>query len=271
MSRIKDLSGMRFGRLTVKRQAGLDNNSRALWLCKCDCGNEVVVKSTNLIKGSTQSCGCIRIRNISGQKFGRLTAQYISGRQRRKDGKTKIIWHCICDCGNEVDLAAERLVNGNTKSCGCYNRDPESKKATTKHGLSNTRLFTIWQGMKQRCYYKKHVSYDHYGGRGIQLCEAWKDDFKAFYDWAMMNGYKDNLTIDRIDVNGNYCPENCRWIPAEQQYFNRTDNRLLTMGNVTKTITEWSLQYSIDRETVSSRLKLGWSVERALTKPVHNT
>ena len=124
--------------------------------------------------------------------------------------------------------------------------------------------------MKGRCYNPNNNRYKYYGGRGITVCDEWKNDFMAFYDWSITHGWKEGLTIDRIDVNGNYCPENCRWIPLSDQMGNRTNSRYLTFNGETKTLAQWSKISGISSDTISNRLNRGWSVEDALNKPLDN-
>lgn len=137
-----------------------------------------------------------------------------------------------------------------------------------KHGMSHSRLHNIWSNMKTRCFTKSYYLYELYGGRGITVCEEWKNDFLSFYTWSMSHGYSENLTLDRIDNNGNYSPENCRWTTMKEQASNRRSNHLLTLNGETKTISEWSKVVGIERRTIQRRLKLGWTVEKALTTPV---
>lgn len=159
-------------------------------------------------------------KDLTGQRFGRLV---VVGKDH-SDKRKNVIWLCRCDCGNLVKVASAQLNTGHTKSCGCLKRDVTGKRTIarcTTHGKTNTRLFRIWQGMKYRCYNPKCKDYSRYGGRGVVICKEWREDFQAFYDWSMANGYSDNLTIDRKDSNGNYEPSNCRWATVKQQTENK--------------------------------------------------
>lgn len=137
-----------------------------------------------------------------------------------------------------------------------------------KHGCRHTRLFSVWANIKSRCFNENASHYNRYGARGIVICEEWRNNFKAFYDWAMVNGYTDELTIDRIDNNGNYCPENCRWVTVKEQSRNKSTNHLFTVFGITKSLIEWCEKYHIHYKTVRDRLKRGWDIERALTEKV---
>lgn len=188
-----------------------------------------------------------------GKTFGRLT---VLKQSPRKSGK--IYWSCLCSCGKVVDVEGYHLRSGRTKSCGCYKADRTRERSKT-HGLYNTRLHVIWSSMKIRCYNRNHQAYKNYGGRGISVCAQWKSNFKCFYDWAMDNGYNDSLTIDRIDTNGNYSPENCRWIDMKSQAQNRRNNVYLTDNGQTKTVSDWAAETGQHPWTLFYRIRLKWN------------
>ena len=126
------------------------------------------------------------------------------------------------------------------------------------------RLYSIWHNMKNRCYYEKSANYKYYGGKGIKVCDEWKDNFQSFALWALSNGYQNNLSIDRIDNSKDYCPENCKWSNAYEQNNNTNRNRFYTYNGNTKTISEWAKEYGIDRNLLNVRLKRGWDFEKAI-------
>ena len=203
-------------------------------------------------------------KDITGQKFGRLTAIKML---EYSDKCHSYYWEFKCDCGKIVAINKNSVTSGHTLSCGCFRREKTSL-SHKKHGLENTRLYSIWIGIKQRCQNIKNPRYHKYGGRGIAICNEWLDDFMNFYSWAMDNGYNDSLTIDRIDVNGNYEPSNCRWATIHTQAKNKTSNRLITYKNVTKCLTDWAKELKINRTTLFARIYSGWEIAKAFEKPV---
>lgn len=204
--------------------------------------------------------------DMTGEKYGKLLVVEYAGKTKR--GLS--LWKCKCDCGREAVVQSANLRNGHTKSCGCF-RAEWCKENCTKHGLEHTRLYGIWADMIYRCHNPENPNHERYGARGISVCEEWRNDVRAFYDWAIRNGYSDDLTIDRIDNNGNYCPENCRWATKAEQASNRRSNILITRNGETKTMKQWAISEGIPYQVVWQRIKkLGWDSERALTEKVEN-
>lgn len=201
--------------------------------------------------------------DLTGKRFGRLEVIRCAGHR----GKARV-WECMCDCGNSCVVLGKSLQSGKTSSCGCYSKELLTKRLT-KHGDSGTRLYDIWCAIKGRCYNESHKDYQDYGGRGIAMCDEWKNNYIAFRDWALSNGYQENLTIDRIDVNKNYELDNCRWIAKSEQNSNKRNNHLITYNGETRTLTEWAEITGIPRSTLSARIVLNnWPIEKALTQEV---
>lgn len=228
-----DLTGEKFGRLLVVARAKNNKDGRAMWHCICDCGSERVVMGKSLRNGHTQSCGCLAkdinsVRSFidhTGERFGMLTVISRADDYIAPNGKKHVRWLCKCDCGNESTVDICQLTRGATKSCGCLHEQHMSA-GNVKHGGRNDRLYKVYSNMKNRCYNQNSADYFYYGARGIRICDEWLDDYTSFKSWAYKNGYDENAdrfkcTIDRIDVNGNYEPSNCRWVDMKTQSQNR--------------------------------------------------
>lgn len=201
--------------------------------------------------------------DLTGKTFGYLTVLNRAENNSRGDSR----WLCRCKCGNEKIILGKSLRSGATVSCGCYHKEVVAKQMTT-HGESKTRLFTIWQNMKRRCYNPNNKFYAYYGGRGISVCDEWLNDFVSFRDWAVSTGYDETLTIDRIDSDGNYEPSNCRWISRKAQVNNRRSNRFYEINGKRKTIAEWCEIYNVPHERTRRRVvNDGWDILDALTTP----
>lgn len=193
--------------------------------------------------------------NLTGRRFGRLVVKC------RKIIEKKNCWLCECDCGNTVLIKTKtHLIRGRIKSCGCYNRD-----RITKHNSSYSDLYGVWHSMKNRCYNCNYRPYKNYGARGIVVCEQWKYNYQSFQDWALSHGYKKGLSLDRIDNNGNYCPDNCRWTDVKTQSQNRRTTKFLTYDGKTLCLQEWAERIGIPPGRISWRLAHGWPIGMALS------
>lgn len=247
-----DLKGEKFGKLTVIDFYSIDKWGQSKWLCECECGNKTVVSMNNLKRGTTVSCGCRKYErfgeNLTGKQFGRLSVISFD----HMESKGRSYWLCECSCGKRVVARRDQLLSGHTTSCGCYAIDNTRERAT-KHGLSNERLYDIWRAMRYRCRNETDSRYFRYGGRGIKVCDEW-NDFETFYNWAMQNGYEPNLSIDRIDNDGDYCPENCRWVNDITQANNKCTNRNVEYNGVTHTVSEWARLFGVHKETLRYRI-----------------
>ncbi len=209
------------------------------------------------------------IKDLTGKKFGYLTALQYTGK-KTKSGHNAI-WLCICDCGNFTEMSSGNLQTPGVHSCGCYAKE-RMAKLNYKHGGKKERLYMVWLSMKRRCYDKTFTDYENYGGRGITVCDEFQD-YAKFREWAMANGYdkyakKQMCTIDRIDVNGNYTPENCRWASAKVQQNNRRNNRIITYKGETHTLAEWNRIKDFPTDTIGKRLSNGWTLDRAIETPL---
>lgn len=195
--------------------------------------------------------------DLTGCKFNLLTVKSIT-----KDYRGRKAWICICDCGTETIASPTQLKKGGKKSCGCQ----KYGNANKKHGGRGTRLYSIWKGIRKRVNNKNAPNYLWYGGKGIRICEEW-NDFILFREWALSNGYDDTKTIDRIDSNKDYSPNNCRWATKKEQANNKTSNRFITYRNKTQTAKEWADETGIYYNTIIYRLNANWDLDEVFSKP----
>lgn len=197
-----------------------------------------------------------KAKDLTGKKFGRLKCIKIA--KKRFKGE-RVRWVCECFCGNIVEIFSDNLLSGNTKSCGCLDHEK-----TTSHGMSNSRIYQLWSQIKQRCGNENNLHYKNYGGRGIRLCDDWMS-FKSFYDWAILNGYEDGLTIERLDNNKGYSPDNCTFITKSEQSKNRRVNYRVNINGSVMCLYDACKHLYIDYSLVQNRIKnLGWDVDKAL-------
>ena len=274
--------GVVFGKLTVVREGPRVPNgaktARGI-VVKCECGSdEFVTNINNLRSGRTTSCGCAKrqaaAKIAAGQKGISMADRSVTGRQAGLEGQvfgrlTAVedlgqvegyrAYRCACSCGEETVVAAHRLLHDKgPRSCGCLQRE-----AVTKHGMEGTRVYEIWRNMRGRCCDTKDKSFPSYGGRGIAVCERWKNSFQNFYD-DMGEPPSDLHTLDRRDNDGNYEPGNCRWATPEEQANNRSNSVFIEYDGRRQTLAQWARECRIHPITLAGRLKRGWSVEDAL-------
>ena len=250
---------------------GIESSSESLHFFICEkCAKSAL---SSIEKCAKNAVNCIekceketdmgKCIDLVGKKYARLMVIERSG----SNAHNKALWKCRCECGSEVTVIGSHLLNGNTHSCGCYKRDITSERLSS-HRKSRTRLYHIWKNMRQRCYNPNKPDYKYYGGKGIIVDERWSD-YSCFEKWAVENGYNYNLTIDRIDLNGNYCPENCRWVTMTEQARNMSRNRIITYNGESHCLSEWGEILGISAKLLGQRInKYGWSIERAFTTPI---
>ena len=209
------------------------------------------------------------MEDLCGQKFTYLTVIKRVPNKVTSGGSQQVCYECLCDCGKTTIITKGHLITGHTKSCGCA-KTKLCQERTIKHGQAGSRLYHTYYHMRRRCFNPKDKEYHRYGQRGITVCDEWlgKNGFKNFYNWAITHGYQEDLTIDRINNDGNYEPSNCRWATNQQQMNNVSYNVRLTHNNETHTIAEWSRILGLKQDTIQARIKYyGLSIEDALFKP----
>lgn len=260
-------SGEKYGKLTTVREIPERKSGHILWECVCDCGKTTIVARDRLLNGHTRSCGCLKrqesnlIHDMTGKRIGRLLVIRRQGTRRNN-----ALWLCRCDCGNEKLIAGADLRSGKVFSCGC-----QKIEHTTKHGGYKERLYSIWSAMRDRCNNSSNKNYKNYGGRGISVCKEWSD-YSFFREWALKNGYSDTAnygecSLDRIDVNGDYKPDNCRIISLREQQNNKQNTIKVTRNGITKSIAGWCDELGVSRSNAYYRRKIGLPEEEWF-KPV---
>lgn len=208
-----------------------------------------------------------KIKDLASQRFGRLMVLYDTGERRDRS----VVWHCQCDCGNELDVRSGDLVSAHTTSCGCYRRQRVAEVHTV-HGMTRREkihpIYWIWRAMLQRCENPNRKNYENYGFRGIKVCDEWHK-FIPFCDWALANGWQKGLQLDRINNNGNYEPGNCHWATPQENNRNKRNNRMITFVGKTQCLAAWADEIGIEYCILRARInRCRWPIERALTEPV---
>lgn len=204
--------------------------------------------------------------DLTGQKFGKITV--LKRVEDKEYKKRSVIQYLVqCECGKEFKVLGQSLTRTKVPTRMC------KACSSTTHGLKLSRLYGVWANMKARCYNPKANNYKNYGKRGIRVCKEWKKDFKSFYEWAIKSGYKEGIkgeyTLERIDVNKNYCPENCTWVTITEQEQNKRNSIRITYKGETKSLKEWAKVIGIKEVTLRGRYQNGWSIERMLTEPLN--
>lgn len=208
----------------------------------------------------------MRQENIIGKRFNRLKViQFIKSKPKNK-------WLCQCDCGNTAISTGYKLKSGHTKSCGCI-RTEKFKSRVTKHGISasHPKIYHAYMDMMARCYNPDLKNFHRYGGRGIMVCEEWKTNLESFLNWSLQNGFEENLSLDRIQNDGNYEPNNCRWIPQLKQAQNRSTTVFIEHNGIKESMAATGRRYGITPQAIKFRLAKGWSVKDALESPKTGT
>jgi hypothetical protein len=278
--------------LTVEHFVGIADDHLAYWCCQCTCGKAVVVTGANLRRKNTRSCGCFfnetpliasrcpfclddprlflplkpknRLVDITDQSFDRLIVRHLVG----IDPLRKAHWCCECSCGNFTIVSGPQLRNRRTRSCGClvFEQVNDGQFVST-HGMTESPEFSSWSSMLSRCLNPNATGFQHYGGRGVTVCERWQTSFEAFL--ADAGPRPPGTSLDRIDTNGNYEPGNVRWATRQEQANNRRDSYVISHNGIARTLSAW-VHYAtvpLSYDTLRSRLEAGWDMDEALTTP----
>jgi hypothetical protein len=204
-------------------------------------------------------------KDLTGARYGMLTAIKDVGALRNAR-----VWAFRCDCGKEVQRIGSRVAKAKgLQNCGCVNPAirSENGKANKTHGWSQHKLYGVWRQMMRRCYQASCADYPNYGGRGITVCSDWRN-VSSFCEWGVKSGYQDGLTIERLDVDGNYSPHNCAWIPNKDQARNRTNMRMITYKGETMFAADWARRLGMKQSTIGARIRYGWTDDRIIGEPV---
>lgn len=266
MPKALDLTNNKIGRWTVLRRAE-SRNKKTYWVCECECGTIKEVPTKVLKTKESRSCGCLKeeinknkippnAKDLTGHIFGKLTVV----KQTNNKNKNRC-WICSCECGNVTTVVSRDLLSGHTASCGCLRH---YIKHSVNNGMYYKNIYAIWNGMRNRCNNVKSKAFKHYGGRGIKICSEW-DYFNSFYEWAINNKYSPGLSIERIDVNGNYEPSNCVWIPIKEQAKNRRNTVYIEYNGQVKTLSEWSRHFNVTHGLIQYHLKNG-TIDKTFNK-----
>lgn len=253
--------GDKFNLLTIvgiSEEKSSDGSKKRI--VRCECGVEKLMDLSTLSRAKSCGDSVHHIKDITGQRFGRLVVTGLS--EKRRPSNTKITyWHCTCDCGNKCIVGKSTLIENTTRSCSCLNTE-----RITKHSLCKNDIYKIHEGIIQRCLNPNKTEYKNYGGRGIKVCERWKNSVAAFYE-DMGDRPTPKHSIDRINVNGDYEPSNCRWATREEQQNNRRNNVNITFNGKTQTLTQWAKELSIAKSTLAYRVK-NWSIQKAFSEKI---
>lgn len=252
--------------LTVVKQIEDGIRGTKRWLVRCKCGTELIANESALLSHRIHSCGCSdEVEDIIGNRYGRLvvrerTTNYPTGQAQ---------WICDCDCGKTKIATLAWLTRTSVEpSCGCYQAEKTGEIRRT-HGMSKDPLYEVWCGMKKRCYNQNEAQYKNYGARGIYVCDRWKDSFENFYE-DMHEGYKPGLQLDRIDNDGPYSPENCRWATPTENVRNRRNTHIITTALGTKPLAEQAELTGVNYGTIKDRLYRGMPEELSIIPSMGN-
>lgn len=258
MGAFKDYSNSKIGCLTIFERKYIEGDKHVNWNYQCECGNVGIIRSERL----HNNISCFHKEDVVGNKYNRWTV--IKELEPKNNQRTVL---CECSCKNHTtrEVYLNNLRYNKSLSCGCI---PLEKN--TIHGMSNDRLYTIHKGILARCNNKNHRDYHNYGGRGIVVCDEWKNNFMSFYNWAIKNGYEDNLTLERVNVDGNYEPTNCTWITIAEQQLNKRNTIYVEHNGERERLSDLSNRIGISWKTLKYRLEQNYKYEDLIKPAIYN-